>query len=109
MIYFVGGMIGGVIGSYLILRLLMYGCRKLRRVPNDATTIAGSGLMALLVITVIAGYGLQDGGPEPQFLVAFSTYFGPAMLATVIELVRLARRSDPAPDEATVSPKKEGN
>ena len=39
--------------------------------------------------TVVGGYGMKDGGPEPLFFQAFFKYYGPAMFVTVIELVRL--------------------
>ncbi len=35
---------------------------------------------------------MQDYHPEPQFIQAFNSYFGPSMLVTVIELIRLDRR-----------------
>lgn len=94
---FASSMIGGIIGCYIILRLLMYGVRKLRRQPNGAPEIALAGLLVLVIATVVGGYGKQDDLPGPQFIQAFSTYFGPAMLVAVIELVRLDRRkSDPS-------------
>ena len=85
-------LLGAVLGSYLILRLLMYGIRKMRRQPNGGTEIALAGLLVLVIATVGGGYGMQDDLPEPQFIRAFYSYFGPAMLVTVIELVRLDRQ-----------------
>ncbi len=85
-------LLGALIGSYLILRLLMYGIRKIRGQSNGTAEIALAGLLTLVFSTVVGGYGLQDDLPEPQFLVAFYTYFGPSMLVTVIELVRLDRQ-----------------
>ena len=89
----VASMLGAVIGSYILLRLLMFITRKVRRRPNDAPEIAVAGLLALALMTVGGGYGMKDGLPDPVFLRAFYTYFGPAMLATVIELVRFRMRS----------------
>ena len=82
--------VGGLVAAYLLLRLLLIVCRKLRRGPNPEIEIASMGILALAVCTVIGGYGMQDGGPEPVFHQAFYLYFGPAMAATVIELVRVA-------------------
>ena len=91
--------IGSIVGCYILLRLLMYGVRKVRRQPNGALEIALLGLFLLAVATVVGGYGKRDDLPEPQFIQAFYTYFGPAMLVAVIELVRLDRRnSDPPPE-----------
>ena len=66
--------------------------RKVRRQQNGDPEIALAGLLVLVTATVVGGYGKQDDLPDPQFIQAFSTYFGPAMLVTVIELVRLDRR-----------------
>ena len=85
-------LLGAVLGSYLILRFLMYGIRKVRRQPNGATEIALTGLLVLVIATIGGGYGMQDDLPESQFTRAFYSYFGPAMLVTVIELVRLDRQ-----------------
>ena len=86
-------MFGALLGSYLILRLVMYVCRKVRRMPNGALEIAGMGLLTLVIVTVIGGYGMKDGKPEPVFVLAFFRYFGPVMAVTVIELVRLYHRN----------------
>ena len=85
-------LLGALLGSYLILRLLMYGIMKVRRQPNGATEIALAGVLVLVIATVGGGYGMQDELPEPQFIRDFYSYFGPSMLVTVIELVRVDRR-----------------
>ena len=85
-------MVGALAGVYLILRLLMFGCRKLRQKPNGAREIALMGLLTWTLSTVIGGYGIKDGGPEPLFYQAFLNNYGPVMGVTVIELVRLAGR-----------------
>ena len=56
-----------LIGTYLLLRLLMFVCRKLRRRPNGALEIASMGVLTLAVCTVVGGFGMQDDGPEPLF------------------------------------------
>ena len=89
MVYMLASLVGGLMGAYVLLRLLMFVCRKLRRVPNGALEIASMGILTLAVCTVAGGYGFQDDGPEPLFYHAFSRYYGPAMAVTVIELVRL--------------------
>ena len=89
MVYVLASLVGGLIGAYLLLRLLMFVCRKLRRVPNGAPEIAGMGILTWAFCTVVGGYGMKDGGPEPLFFQAFFKYYGPAMFVTVIELVRL--------------------
>lgn len=67
----------------------MYGIMKVRQQANGTTEIALAGVLVLVIATVGGGYGMQDGLPEPQFIRAFYTYFGPSMLVTVKELVRL--------------------
>ncbi|MXX88288.1 MAG: hypothetical protein F4213_16515 [Boseongicola sp. SB0677_bin_26] len=89
---FLAVLVGSLLGSYLILRFLMYGIMKVRRQANGATEIAFAGFLVLVIATIGGGYGMQDELPEPQFIAAFYSYFGPSMLVTVIELVRLDRR-----------------
>ena len=89
MVYMLASLVGGLLGTYLLLRLLMLVYRKLRRVPNGAPEIAGMGILTWAFCTVVGGYGMQDDGPEPLFYQAFFKFYGPAMAVTVIELVRL--------------------
>ena len=89
MVILLASLVGGLMGTYVLLRLLMLVCRKLRRVPNGAPEIAGMGILTWAFCTVVGGYGMKDGGPEPLFYQAFFKYYGPAMTVTVIELVRL--------------------
>ena len=89
MVYMLASLVGSLIGTYLLLRLLMFVCRKLRRAPNGALEIAGMGILTWALCTVVGGYGMKDGGPEPLFYQAFFKFYGPAMAVTVIELVRL--------------------
>ena len=89
MVYMWASLVGGLLGTYLLIRLLMLVCQKLRRVPNGAPEIAGMGILTWAFCTVVGGYGMKDGGPEPLFYQAFFKYYGPAMTVTVIELVRL--------------------
>ena len=89
MVHVLASLAGALLGTYLLLRLLMLVCRKLRRRPNGAPEIAGMGVLTWAFCTVVGGYGMKDGGPEPLFYQAFLKYYGPAMAVTVIELVRL--------------------
>ena len=84
--------VGALFVSFLVLGLLLYICEKLRRKPNGPKQIAGMGLLSLIISTVLGGFGMQDGGPEPMFSMAFVSYFGPVMTATVIHLMRLCIR-----------------
>ncbi len=84
-------LLGATLSSYLMLRLLMVFNSRVRKQSNGAAEIALSGLLVLLICTVAGGYGMKDDLPVPQFYLAFSDYLGPAMTATVIELVRLKR------------------
>ena len=93
MVILLASLVGGLMGTYVLLRLLMLVCRKLRRVPNGAPEIAGMGILTWAFCTVVGGYGMKDGGPEPLFYQAFFKYYGPAMVVTVIELVRLTAKA----------------
>ena len=42
-------LLGALLGSHLILRLLMYGIMKVRRQPNGATEIALAGVLVLVI------------------------------------------------------------
>ena len=95
--YYMAVYAGSILGSWLILLLLKLVYRKLRRRPNGHADVAALGLLTLAVCTVVGGYGGQDDALEPVFLEAFMRYYGPAMTATVIELVRLA----PKPGKAS--------
>ena len=44
--------------------------------------------LSLVAITLIAGYGLRDGGPSPVFLEAFVMYLPCIVLAVPIRLFR---------------------
>ncbi|MXZ50843.1 MAG: hypothetical protein F4073_09710 [Rhodobacteraceae bacterium] len=79
---------GATIVSYLMLRVISYGIEKICRRENGNSEIAFAGFLALILGIIIAGYALRDGHPDPQFVLALYMFFGPAMLATVIELLR---------------------
>ena len=93
MVYMLASLVGGLMGTYVLLRLLMLVCRNLRRRSNGAPEIAGMGILTWAFFTVVGGYGMKDGGPEPLFYQAFFKYYGPAMVVTVIELVRLTAKA----------------
>ena len=84
----VGHFTGSLFTSYLILRFCMYVCKNLRKKPNGMTQIVIMGVIVLGIVIMIAGFGLQDGGPKPLFDLAFYQYLGPVVIATTIELVR---------------------
>ena len=78
-------LIGGCTVSYVLLRLVMLAFRSRK---FETPSILISGLIVLVVATVVGGYGLRDGGPSPLFLVAFASYLPAVLLALVIELAR---------------------
>ena len=80
---------GAIFGAWIVLLLLMFCYRKLRRRPNNRADIVVLGLATLAICTIIRGYGEQDYAPEPDFLASFLISYGPAMTATVVELLRL--------------------
>ena len=84
----IGHFIGSLFSSYLILRFCMYVFKIYRKKPNGMTQIVIMGVITLGINTIIAGFGLQDGGPKPLFVLAFYQYLGPVVIATTIELAR---------------------
>jgi len=85
---------GATLAAYLLLRLICFVLRKVRRQANGAVQIAICGFITSLICIVIAAYGNMDGTGSPQFEFAVLIYFGPSMFATVIELVRNSRFSN---------------
>ena len=45
-------------------------------------------ILVLVIAAIDGGYGMQNELPQPHFIRAFYSYFGPSILVTVIELVR---------------------
>ena len=79
-------MLGAIVGSFLLLRLLMYAYRKLFRIPINAFQIGGMGFLVLAISTVARGYGSQDYAPEPLFLPALFISLAPVIVVTIYEL-----------------------
>ena len=93
MYFYLGQMLGSFVTCYLVLRLFMFLCRKVRRKPNSFPTISLMGVLCLALSTILYGYGAQDEGPEPVFSEGFLAYLLPVTVATWVELFRDWRRS----------------
>ena len=85
--YLIGQLFGGIVITYLIMRLVMLAFRANKYKPKSIVISAGC---TLLIATVIGGFGFADGGP-PVFLSAFSVYGIPAVISMGIELFRVSR------------------
>ena len=72
MVYTLGFLVGCLLGTYLLLRLLMLVCRKLRRRPNGALEIASMGILTLAVSTVSGGTGSRTTGRNRYFTMLSS-------------------------------------
>ena len=76
--------VGALISSYLVLRLLLFVCRELRGRPNRTIHVIGMGALTLGLVTAVGVYGVQHHTPAPP-----EAFVLPAIAATVIELVRI--------------------
>ena len=79
--------IGALIPSFLILQLLLVVYRKTTKVDIGPREILFSGVGTLILITIIAGYGMKDGRPEPVFIEGFVAYFWPVVVAILLRLL----------------------
>lgn len=80
-----GFILGGIVVVYLLIRLWQ---RMLIRVPMLwAMRVAIATLLAFATATLLAGFGLANGGP-PVFAEAALLYLIPAAVAFLIETLR---------------------
>ena len=79
-------MLGAIVVSFLLLRLLMYGFRKLFRIRIGSAHIAIMGLLIWGVTALLRGYGTQDYAPEPLFVRALLFQLAPVMVVIAYEL-----------------------
>ena len=56
--------LSGTLGSYIILHLILLAYRETK---HRVRSILQAAALSLVAITLIAGYGLRDGGPSPSF------------------------------------------
>ena len=77
--------LSGTLGSYIILHLILLAYRETK---HRVRSILQAGTLSLVATTLIAGYGLRDGGPSPVFLEAFVMYLPCIVLAVPIRLFR---------------------
>lgn len=83
--FFLG--IAAIIPCFLILHLLMVVYRKITKVDIGPGEIFFSGIGTLILVTILAGYGMQDGRPEPVFIEGFVHYFWPVVVAMLLRLL----------------------
>ena len=95
MAYLIGQFVGGIIAIYLLMRLVLVAFRRSRYKPES---VIAAACMALVIATVLGGYGFGGNG-EPMFAASFFTYALPGVFATAIELVRVRRLGD-SPNQA---------
>ena len=93
---FVAFQIGALIPLFLISRLTLWAFRDNRYTPEAVVSAAG---IALVISTVLAGYGMATNG-EPAFARAFLSYLVPAMVVVIIDLLRVRRRRLPPKGES---------
>ena len=87
MSYLVGQYVGAIVITYILMRLVMLAFRKGKYKPRSVII---SACIALIISTILGGYGFADGGP-PVFITAFSIYALPALISMGIELFRVSR------------------
>lgn len=64
----VASTLGGVLSVYLLLRILMFGCRKLRQEAIDSFEIVWLSILTFAFVTVVGGYGMKNGALNPSLL-----------------------------------------
>jgi len=76
---------------YLLMRLVLvvFGKRK-----HQPTSVISAACVALLIATVVGGYGFGGDG-EPVFAASFFAYALPGVFSAAIELLRVRRFGDP--------------
>ena len=83
--YTVGAIMGGVVILYLMTRLILLAFRDKKR---STKSIVISACVSLGIATILAGYGMADGG-SPNFMNSFLGYLVPALIVIVIEILRV--------------------
>ena len=87
MAYSIGQITGGIVITYIFLRLILlaFGGYK-----HKSQSIVIAACITLALSTVAAGFGFADGS-SPVFLLAFTTYAIPTLISMGIELLRASR------------------
>ena len=87
--YLIASWIGGVI----IVRLIVLLLKKFAFKSRDSRAILLSNAAALLIATVLGGYGGADGA-SPNFAEAFMMYSVPVGLSLAWDFWRQSRRKN---------------
>jgi FtsH-binding integral membrane protein len=85
--YLIGSLVGGVVIIYLITRVVLVAFRDKKHAISSIVLAAG---IALLVATVLAGYGMSEGG-SPNFPGSFFAYLIQTLIVIGIEITRVRR------------------
>ncbi len=96
MAYWLGAIVGALVGSYLLSRLALW---LLKAMGDKRDRILGAHGATFAFVTVAGGYGYADGG-EPQFLHAAEIYILPIILWLAIDLLALRGRRAKAAEQA---------
>ena len=87
MVYWIAWLIGALLGTFFVSRLALL---TLKHMGYGAGRLVLGHAVSFGAITVIAGYGFEDGG-EPQFLGAGITYALPQLFWLAVDLLRWRR------------------
>jgi hypothetical protein len=82
--YWIGIIVGGLIITFIVSRLLTLVFRRWLANPK---ALVAANLATLVIATVIGGFGLADGG-APKFVLAFAQYTIPVLIWLVFDFVR---------------------
>lgn len=87
MAYVIGALVGGIVITGIISRLLR---ATLFRSQPPARGAVGAFLATLAVATLLGAFGFADGG-APDYLRALGTYVVPTLFWLAFDLVRVSR------------------
>ena len=94
MVFLIGYLIGATLVSYALLRFWEFVFKGLS--TRTSVRLAASTFLAYVSATTLAAFGMADGGP-PAYAAAALSYAIPAVVAGLIEAVRLNQETAKIP------------
>lgn len=88
--HYLGLFIGRLIPTFILSRLIELSIRKW--IGNPYKLVISNG-GALVIMTILAGYGFIDDGP-PVFWQALCVYFPPVIFWVVFDVIRWIRKAN---------------
>lgn len=85
--------VGALVAGYILMKLSIAVVKRMKKPRDQYSKILLAGVFSLIIVTLIAGFGMADGG-RPKFAEAFTSYVLPIAILVVIELVVAKKRSE---------------